>query len=78
MARQSVEPQPDVRQWEAGGAIFVEDVTPYERMKLMMLNGTHSMLAYSGFPTRKLTVRDIRQDVHLFSLYTETLAYRRS
>jgi len=32
--------------WEAGGALMVESVEPYERMKLRMLNGAHSMLAY--------------------------------
>lgn len=51
--------------WEAGGAIFVDDVTPYERMKLMMLNGSHSMLAYSGFLTGKSYVKDVMNDEHL-------------
>lgn len=35
-------------EWECAGALFVDDVTPYENMKLRMLNGAHSMLAYSG------------------------------
>jgi fructuronate reductase len=35
--------------FELGGAEFVTDVAPYERMKLRMLNGTHSMMAYLGF-----------------------------
>lgn len=35
--------------WEAGGAVFVDDVEPYETMKLRMLNGTHSLIAYSGY-----------------------------
>lgn len=35
--------------WEAGGALFVADVTAYEEMKLRMLNGSHSLLAYAGF-----------------------------
>ncbi len=35
--------------WDAGGALFVKDVLPYENMKLRMLNGGHSMLAYAGF-----------------------------
>lgn len=52
-------------QWEAGGAVLVADVTPFERMKLMMLNGSHSMLAYSGFLTGKPFVRDVMQDEHL-------------
>ena len=34
--------------WEAGGAQFVDDVTPYETAKLRMLNGAHSALAYLG------------------------------
>lgn len=34
--------------WEEGGAIFVANVLPYELMKLRMLNGVHSMLAYVG------------------------------
>lgn len=51
--------------WEAGGAIFVDDVAPYEQMKLTMLNGSHSMLAYSGFLTGKSFVRDVMKDEHL-------------
>lgn len=34
--------------WEAGGALFVADVEPYERMKLRLLNGAHSLIAYLG------------------------------
>jgi fructuronate reductase len=34
--------------WEEGGAILVADVEPYERMKLRMLNGSHSLIAYMG------------------------------
>lgn len=33
----------------AAGAQMVDDVTAYEHMKLRMLNGTHSALAYSGY-----------------------------
>ena len=54
--------------WEAGGAIFVDDVTAYERMKLTMLNGSHSMLAYSGFLTGNSFVRDVMRDKHLARL----------
>ena len=35
--------------WDLGGAEFVEDVVPYEEMKLRMLNGSHSFLAYLGY-----------------------------
>ena len=44
--------------WEAGGALFVDDVQPYEAMKLRMLNGAHSMLAYAGFLSGRRYVRD--------------------
>jgi fructuronate reductase len=32
--------------WEAGGAQFVRDVTPFETAKLRLLNGAHSAIAY--------------------------------
>lgn len=34
--------------WDEAGAQLVADVTPYERRKLWMLNGAHSLLAYAG------------------------------
>lgn len=34
--------------WEDAGVRLVDDVTPYERRKLWLLNGSHSMLAYAG------------------------------
>ncbi|MCV0394025.1 MAG: mannitol dehydrogenase family protein [Rhizobiaceae bacterium] len=48
--------------WEKGGAIFADDVAPYEKMKLRMLNGAHSMLAYSGFLAGRPLVRDVMAD----------------
>jgi fructuronate reductase len=35
--------------WEAAGAQLVGDVLPFETMKLRLLNGSHSTLAYLGF-----------------------------
>ena len=35
--------------WEAAGAQLVADVLPFETMKLRMLNGSHSTMAYLGF-----------------------------
>ncbi|WP_435930187.1 mannitol dehydrogenase family protein [Dryocola sp. BD613] len=35
--------------WEKAGAELVTDVLPYEEMKLRMLNGSHSFLAYLGY-----------------------------
>lgn len=34
--------------WELAGAVFTDDVRPFERRKLGMLNGAHSYLAYAG------------------------------
>ncbi len=48
--------------WERTGVLFVADVAPYEQMKLRMLNGAHSMLAYSGQLSGKTHVRDVMAD----------------
>ncbi|GGA62008.1 mannitol dehydrogenase family protein [Pelagibacterium lentulum] len=48
--------------WEKGGALFVSDIAAYETMKLRMLNGTHSMLAYAGALSDKIYVRDVMAD----------------
>ncbi len=45
--------------WEAGGAIFASDVKPYEKMKLRLLNGAHSMVAYLGQVAGLEFVRDV-------------------
>ncbi len=34
--------------WEAGGAVFTDEVDRYEQMKVRLLNGTHSLIAYLG------------------------------
>ncbi len=46
-------------EWEAAGALFIRNVEPYEMMKLRMLNGAHSMLAYGGFLAGLPFVRDV-------------------
>lgn len=35
--------------WEKFGVLFVKDVAPYEEMKLRLLNGAHSAMAYLGY-----------------------------
>ena len=35
--------------WDASGAQFVRDVAPFELMKLRLLNGAHSTIAYLGY-----------------------------
>jgi len=48
--------------WELAGVDMTDDVAPYEAMKLRLLNGTHSMLAYlgalAGYETIAEAVRD--------------------
>lgn len=34
--------------WEKAGAVFVDDIEHFERRKLWLLNGAHSLLAYAG------------------------------
>lgn len=45
--------------WDLAGALFVEDVEPYERMKLRLLNGAHSLIAYIGQNRGLMYVRDV-------------------
>jgi len=54
--------------WEAGGAEFVRDVRPHEAMKLRMLNGSHSLLAYAGQLLGLAHVRDTVADAGLAAL----------
>ena len=48
--------------WDAVGAQFVSDVKPFEKMKLRLLNGSHSLMAYlgylAGYETIAQTIRD--------------------
>ncbi len=59
--------------WEAGGVIFAADVAPYEKMKLRMLNGAHSMLAYAGFIAGHKYVREAMDDQALAILVTRQM-----
>lgn len=48
--------------WEAHGVTMAEDVEPFERMKLGMLNGSHSTLAYLGYLAGDETAADTMVD----------------
>jgi len=58
--------------WNKVGAELVSDVQPYELMKLRMLNGTHSALAYLGYLAGFKTIADTVADKD-FRRLTETL-----
>lgn len=48
--------------WETAGATLVADVAPFEAMKLRLLNGSHSALAYLGYLAGYQTVAETMQD----------------
>ncbi|HHW33529.1 MAG TPA: mannitol dehydrogenase family protein [Paracoccus solventivorans] len=54
--------------WEAGGAQLVADVRAHEAMKLRMLNGAHSLIAYAGQLLGLPHVRDAVADPDLAPL----------
>lgn len=48
--------------WGSAGAQLVDDVLPWEEMKLRMLNGSHSFLAYLGYLAGYAHISDCMQD----------------
>jgi len=58
--------------WEGAGAEFVSDVKPYELMKLRMLNGTHTALAYLGYLAGFQTIAETVAD-NIFCSFAELL-----
>ena len=44
--------------WEAGGAVFTDEVDRYEQLKVRLLNGTHSLIAYLGALSGAATIPD--------------------
>ncbi len=51
--------------WETAGARFVTDIEPFERRKLWLLNGAHSLLAYTGMLRGYQTVAEAIGDEQL-------------
>ena len=60
--------------WEDAGAQFVADVLPFETMKLRLLNGSHSTLAYLGFIAGHETIWQASSDPHLARLVERQMA----
>lgn len=54
--------------WEQAGVTFVKNVQPFELMKLRMLNGAHSLIAYLGTFLEFTAVRDVMANPYLSSL----------
>lgn len=51
-------------EWQKVGVELVDDVLPYEEMKLRMLNGSHSFLAYLGYLAGYQHIDDCMQDAN--------------
>ncbi|PNF10149.1 fructuronate reductase [Enterobacter cancerogenus] len=51
-------------EWEVAGVQMVEDVLPWEQMKLRMLNGSHSFLAYLGYLAGYAHINECMEDEH--------------
>jgi fructuronate reductase len=60
--------------WEKAGALLVKEVAPYENMKLRMLNGAHSLMAYAGHVACLPTVKACMDNETLRALLQRHLA----
>lgn len=57
--------------WEAAGARFVDDLTPWESRKLWLLNGAHTILAVAGIEAGHTTVAAAIADERVRALVTD-------
>lgn len=51
--------------WRAAGAQFVDDIRPFEAIKLRLLNAAHSAIAYIGLLADRQTVADVMSQPRL-------------
>ncbi|NAZ77337.1 mannitol dehydrogenase family protein [Kineococcus sp. T13] len=61
--------------WERAGAVLTDDVAPYEAMKLRLLNGSHSTLAYLGVLAGHEHVADAVADDGIAALVARLMAH---
>lgn len=54
--------------WEKAGAKFVTEIEPFEKRKLWLLNGSHSILAYTGIARGHTTVAEAIADEYCLDL----------
>jgi len=60
--------------WNLGGALFVDDVAPFETLKLRLLNGSHSAIAYLGGLAGHEFVHEVVADPELRSFVQQLMA----
>lgn len=61
-------------QWEQAGVQFVEDIAPYEKMKLRLLNGGHILLSVIGLLCGYRTVDEVLADPDISLLLKRFMA----
>jgi fructuronate reductase len=64
--------------WESAGARFVDDIEPFERRKLWLLNAGHSLLAYLGLLRGHRTIADAMGDAVCVTALKELWAEART
>ncbi|GAA0229901.1 mannitol dehydrogenase family protein [Marinomonas primoryensis] len=64
--------------WEHDGVQMVKDVHPFETMKLRLLNGSHSLLAYVGLAAKYKTVAQAVADEKFASLICHYMSFEAS
>jgi fructuronate reductase len=60
--------------WERAGAVLTADVAPYEALKLRMLNGSHSTIAYLGALAGHEHVADAMGDPGIVEVVSRLMA----
>ena len=61
--------------WELDGVQMVDDVHPFETMKLRLLNGSHSLLAYIGLAAKWKTVAEAVADPKFVELIRHYMTF---
>ncbi len=56
--------------WAAAGATFTNEVEVFEKMKLRLLNGSHSTLAYCGYLAGYETISEVMTDKAFVNMIT--------
>lgn len=56
--------------WERAGALLVDDVKIYEKIKLRLLNGSHSLMAYTGYLSGYQYISDVMNNPAFVNMVT--------
>ncbi|MCO7364631.1 mannitol dehydrogenase family protein [Enterobacter mori] len=65
-------------EWEAAGVQMVKDVLPWEQMKLRMLNGSHSFLAYLGYLAGYAHINECMEDASFREAARRVMLYEQA